>query len=109
MSAEWDCRQIESVWANGLGNLAACGANQLRRTICCSRWPSSLSRRARTGSAITPSATRPAIQDRCGSNHRGMPADPVNIRGHRTRCGMIVANFAASISLVTTMLPIPPP
>jgi hypothetical protein len=30
MSVEWDCRQIESVWANGLGNLAACGANQLR-------------------------------------------------------------------------------
>ena len=52
MSAEWDCRQIESVWANtknGLGNLAACGF----------------------------------------------------------RCGKIVTNFAASISLVTAMLPIP--
>ena len=36
-----------------------------------------------------------------------MPADPVNVRGHRTRSGKIVTNLAASISLVATMLPIP--
>jgi hypothetical protein len=36
MSAEWDCPQIESVWANtknGLGNLAACSANQLTSIV----------------------------------------------------------------------------
>lgn len=36
LAAEWDCRQIESVWANtknGLGNLAAGGANQLTSIV----------------------------------------------------------------------------
>ena len=41
-----------------------------RRTICCSRRPSSsLSRRARTGSAIAPPATRLHHKIECGSHH----------------------------------------
>ena len=56
-----------------------------RRTICSSRRPSSsVSRRARTGSAITPPATRPHHKIECPITHRAVSVDPVNVRGQRT-------------------------
>ncbi len=55
-----------------------------RRTICSSRRPSSsVSRRARIGSAITPPATRPHHKIECPITHRAASVDPVNVRGQR--------------------------
>jgi len=63
-------------------DLAAC-SGQDRVHLAARRPSSSVSRRARTGSAITPPTTRLHHHKiECGSNRRGKSANPANVCGH---------------------------